>query len=118
MLIVYATRTGNTRRFLSKTGFRTQPIEVGDVTEPFILATYTDGEGEVPERVWRFLETNSEQLRGVAAGGSRNFGQWFGRAADEIAAEYDVPVIHRFELSGTPSDVETFKKGVGTLVKL
>lgn len=115
MLIVYASRTGNTRRFIKKTGFRSQPIEEGDVNEPFVLATYTDGEGEVPQRVQRFLETNADLLRGVAASGSRNFGRWFGRAADEIASEYDIPIIHRFELSGTPSDVETFKKGVGML---
>ncbi|MFS0841208.1 class Ib ribonucleoside-diphosphate reductase assembly flavoprotein NrdI [Paenibacillus sp. 1P03SA] len=113
MLIVYASRTGNTKRFVTKTGLPSQSIDdVRSPSEPFVLVTYTDGAGEVPERVRRFLRAHSRVLRGVAASGNRNFGSDFGRAANTIAAEYGVPIVHRFELSGASSDVEKFKKGV------
>ncbi len=38
----------------------------------------------------------------------------FGASADKISAKYEVPIVSKFELSGTNNDVEYFKgKGAG-----
>ena len=61
------------------------------IEEPFLLLTYTDGLGEVPPIVQRFMDKNGEYCRGVAVSGNRNFGHHnFGRAGDTVggAMEY------------------------------
>lgn len=109
MLVAFASRTGNVRRFVTKLGVRTVQIaEEMRVDEPFILVTYTTGFGEVPRRVTRFLQQNSALLVGVAASGNRNWGETFCGSADVIARTYDVPIISKFELSGTERDVNSF----------
>lgn len=116
MLVLYATRTGNVRLFARRLNTDTRPIEPGlTVNEPFVLVTYTDKFGEAPIKVREFLRVNGANLRGIAASGNRNFGQYYAGAADEIANEYGVPVILRFELAGTPSDIRKFNEGVAAL---
>ncbi|PGF18852.1 class Ib ribonucleoside-diphosphate reductase assembly flavoprotein NrdI, partial [Bacillus thuringiensis] len=80
--------------------------------EDFILITYTTGFGNVPERVLDFLERNNEKLKGVSASGNRNWGDMFGASADKISNKYEVPIVSKFELSGTNNDVEYFKERV------
>ncbi|MCY9760387.1 class Ib ribonucleoside-diphosphate reductase assembly flavoprotein NrdI [Paenibacillus alvei] len=108
MRIVYYSLVGNVRRFLAKTGLPAQPIGDYDVDEPFVIVTNTLGFGEVPEPVARFLVRNGRNLVGVASSGNRNWGENFGKAADIIAKEYDVPILLKFELSGTDDDVRIF----------
>lgn len=111
MLIAFASRTGNVRKFVQKLPLRSVPITDDLIlAEPFVLVTYTTGFGEVPDGVLRFLARNSRWLQGVAASGNRNWGQYFARSADVIAAMYGVPILGKFELSGTPNDVKTFLK--------
>lgn len=113
MLIVYASRTGNVRRFLNKTKLPSVEITEGLlIEEPFILVTYTDKYGEVPANVQTFLHYNQGYIRGVAASGNRNWGEYFARSADVVSEHYHVPVLHKFELSGMTSDVKYFKKRV------
>ncbi|MCL1950757.1 MAG: class Ib ribonucleoside-diphosphate reductase assembly flavoprotein NrdI [Turicibacter sp.] len=113
MLIVYDTLTGNVGRFINKLDYPSIRIQDGlMVGEPYILVTYTTGLGLVPDSTKKFLESNGSNLRGVATSGNRNFGKYYGLAADAIADEYGVPIIHKFEFAGLPSDRERFKKGV------
>jgi len=113
MLIAYLSRTGNVRRFVSKLNMRAMPVEAAYwVDEPFVFVTYTTGFGQVPEQAYEFLRHNAPYLRGVAASGNRNWGTRFALSADIIAQMYQVPVISKFELSGTSRDVETFLQGV------
>ncbi|NYV67595.1 class Ib ribonucleoside-diphosphate reductase assembly flavoprotein NrdI [Bacillus sp. Gen3] len=112
-MIYYASLTGNVRRFIAKVGLPAEEIREGlIVTEPFVLVTYTIGFGDVPASVDRFLEENGDLLRGVAVSGNVNWGANFGKAGDIIASEYGVPLLHKFELSGTQDDVNTFKERV------
>lgn len=112
ILVAFASRTGNVRRFVTRLGLPSVEIREGvRVDAPFFLVTYTTGFGEVPFLVEKFLEVN-RQLVGVAASGNRNWGDNFARAGDLIADEYGVPVLHKFELSGTDADVEFFRKKV------
>lgn len=116
MLLVYDSRTGNVDRFVQKTGMaHVRLTEDMQVNEPFVLVSYTTGFGQVPEKVAQFLKRNSHYLCGVAGSGNRNWGDAFARCADKIAAEYRVPLLHKFELSGTQSDVETFREKVSQL---
>lgn len=109
MLIAYDSKTGNVKRFVTK--LELPCIQLKEdlmVNEKFILITYTIGFGEVPKNVMTFLEKNHQYLIGVASSGNRNWGNNFAVAADIIAAKYNVPIIHKFELSGTKKDVEIF----------
>ncbi|MGG1514436.1 class Ib ribonucleoside-diphosphate reductase assembly flavoprotein NrdI [Paenibacillus oryzisoli] len=113
MLIAYDSKTGNVRRFIAKTALPAVQIEEAmTMEEPFVLVTYTTGFGQVPEKVATFLANNGERLIGVAASGNRNWGDGFAKSADTIAQLYDVPVLTKFELSGTKKDVERFVQGV------
>jgi len=110
VLIVYDSLTGNVERFIKKLG-DVQSIKIEDgliVDEKFILITYTIGFGEVPPTVEDFLWDNHENLIGVAASGNKIWGDNFTKSSEIISEEWNVPIIHRFELSGTKKDVEYF----------
>ncbi|MHB7244910.1 class Ib ribonucleoside-diphosphate reductase assembly flavoprotein NrdI, partial [Klebsiella pneumoniae] len=68
----------------------------------------------VPRQAIRFLNDvhNRQLIRGVIAAGNRNFGDGWGRAGDVIAQKCAVPYLYRFELMGTPDDINTVRKGV------
>lgn len=118
MKIIYASMTGNVKRFVSRLPFPTVKIDAVDrIDEPYILATYTFQFGNVPQEVTAFLERDSVNrywLEGVMASGNRNWGALFARAADQIADRYHVPIVHKFELAGTDADrkqvIERVKK--------
>jgi len=112
-LIAYDSKTGNVRRFVEKLNMRMIQIEDKmTLDEPFVLITYTTGFGQVPAKVLSFLQKNHRHLIGVSASGNRNWGEGFARSADLIAKLYKVPVLSKFELSGTKQDVERFKQEV------
>ncbi|WP_151734969.1 class Ib ribonucleoside-diphosphate reductase assembly flavoprotein NrdI [Paenibacillus tengchongensis] len=113
MLIVYDSKTGNVKRFISKLKLPAVQIdEQMTVDEPYVLVTYTTGFGQIPQRVAAFLQHNAKHLQGVSASGNRNWGERFALSADLISQQYQVPVISKFELSGTKTDVERFERGV------
>ncbi|MCR8843116.1 class Ib ribonucleoside-diphosphate reductase assembly flavoprotein NrdI [Paenibacillus sp. SC116] len=108
MRFVYYSLVGNVRRFIAKTGLPAEMIGDYDVDEPFVLVTNTIGFGEVPEPVTRFLERNGRHLVGVASSGNRNWANNYAKAADLISEKYGVPVLLKFELSGTADDIRIF----------
>jgi protein involved in ribonucleotide reduction len=85
------------------------------VQDRFLLMTGTLGFGHAPARVQRFLELNANNCIGVVASGNRNWGQNFAGAANEINRLYGIPIIMKFELSGTTEEVNLFKKKVAKL---
>lgn len=116
MLVVYASRTGNVERFVDKLGVK--GIKIYDnliVEEPFVLATYTTGFGEVPKTVLNFLIRNNKYLVGVMASGNKNWGNNFAKSADIISSMYNVPIVGKFELSGFHDEVENIRKGLNKL---
>ena len=124
LLVYFSSKSLNTHRFIEKTGLRAEriPLDMDEATlkvsEPYVLVTptYADGEGNgaVPKQVIRFLNDpeNRSFIRGVIASGNRNFGQYFGYAGNVISARCQVPCLYKFELMGTPEDVENVKDGV------
>lgn len=127
LLVYYSSLSGNTHRFIVKTGLDAKRIPVSPrdemlaIREPFILVVPTfaghDGRGAVPRQVIRFLNDpdNRQYIRGVIAAGNRNFGQFFAYAGNVISARCKVPYLYRFELAGTDEDVENVKKGIASL---
>lgn len=81
-----------------------------------MIPTYAggDGFGAVVKPIKRFLndEQNRSLLRGVISGGNRNFGEYFGYAADVISSKCNVPILYKFELAGTDEDIKKVSEGV------
>lgn len=115
-MIVYASRTGNIKSVISKLD-DIECIEIEDglmVSKPFIIFTYTDRLGDVPDVVAKFLQKNYKHLKGVICSGNTNFAQinpvWYCGAADKISQQYNVPVLHKIDLRGYDSDIQTIKE--------
>lgn len=117
MLVVFYSETGNVATFVEKTGLETFEVVTGDETidQPFVVVTPTTGDGEAPYELTLFLDEHKDHIRGVAASGDLAWGDSYGAAAKVIAEEYDVPVLHIFELEGTDEDVTTFVDAVKAL---
>jgi|SRR5690606_4669941 protein involved in ribonucleotide reduction len=111
-MIAYASRTGNVRYIFTQ--LKLPGIEISEDTiieEPFLLLTYTDGFGDVPPIVQRFMDKNGKYCRGVAVSGNRNFGYYnFCRAGDTLAAQWNIPLVRKIELRGFLSDYEAIRR--------
>ncbi|OAO78566.1 Ribonucleotide reduction protein NrdI [Anoxybacillus flavithermus] len=113
IIIAYDSKTGNVQRFINKVknelDIETVKIhEDSIIQKPFILVTYTTGFGQVPKTTKGFLMKNHQYMIAVASSGNMNWGMKFAVAADEISKKYSVPIILKFELSGTQKDVQRF----------
>jgi protein involved in ribonucleotide reduction len=123
-LVFYSSASGNTARFVARLALPAQriPIRPTDamplVDAPFVLIcpTYADGQGRgaVPKQVIHFLNDSRRRthLRGVIGAGNRNFGATFALAARVIADKCNVPLLWRFELAGTETDIQKVRTGL------
>ncbi|MBD8140730.1 class Ib ribonucleoside-diphosphate reductase assembly flavoprotein NrdI [Frigoribacterium sp. CFBP 13605] len=123
-LVYFSSVSGNTDRFVKKLGLPARRIPLFPselplhVRDPYVLVlpTYGGGEGRgaVPKQVIRFLndEGNRRLIRGVIAAGNTNFGEGYCLAGDIVAAKCDVPLLYRFEVFGTPDDVQAVHTGL------
>jgi protein involved in ribonucleotide reduction len=111
-MIAYASRTGNVRFIAKQLGL--PGVEIRDdmtISEPFLLMTFTDGLGQVPPIVQRFMDRNGSYCKGVAVSGNSNFGHHlFGRAGDTIAKEWNIPLVRKIELRGYSQDYEAIRQ--------
>ncbi|MGM9950015.1 MAG: class Ib ribonucleoside-diphosphate reductase assembly flavoprotein NrdI [Lysinibacillus sp.] len=111
-MIAYASRTGNVSFVVSKLNLPN--IEINEVLEmkrPFLLFTYTDGLGEVPMQVARFMERNHQHCRGIIVSGNSNFGHHvFGQAGDKLALQYGIPLVCKLDLRGFSQDYEKIQQ--------
>jgi len=116
LLIVYDSKTKNVERFVQKLDMPNTKIHRDlVVSEKFVLITYTTGFGAVPKSTIDFLRNNpkhAENIVGVCASGNKNWGMRFAFSADRISEEFEVNILHKFEMSGLDSDVEKVKSEV------
>lgn len=109
MLIVYDSLTGNVQRFINSLEIRCIKIHDGLLTkEPFILVTYSTGFGQIPKSTAEFLKLNSNYLKGVAVSGNKNWGEFYGKSGETISNYYNVPLLMKFEMSGTKKERDNF----------
>lgn len=127
-IVYFSSVSENTKRFVEKLGVPTyripiSPKEASEFTHDrdSVLVTPTYGGGNdsstVPKQIIKFLNNpdNRKHIKAVIAGGNTNFGVHFGKAAEIIAAKLDVPIIYRFEITGTPEDVIEVKERLAKL---
>ena len=81
-----------------------------------VLPTYGGGnEGSsIPKQVVKFLNNpiNRQHIKAVIGGGNTNFGTHYCRAAELVSQKLGVPLIYRFEITGTPEDVAEAKERI------
>lgn len=123
-LVYFSSVSGNTQRFVEKLGMPADRIPLYPKDEPLVMdedfvllvPTYGGGNsrGAVPKQVIKFLndERNRAHLRGVISGGNTNFGEAYCLAGDIISAKCKVPHMYKFELLGTPRDVQRVHDGL------
>ena len=127
-VVYFSSVSENTHRFVQKLGLPSVRIPLRgriEVADPYvlILPTYGGGRangpdpdagGYVPKQVIAFLnnEHNRSLIRGVIAAGNSNFGAEFCYAGDVVSRKCGVPYLYRFELMGTPEDVEAVRAGL------
>ena len=113
LIVYFSSISGNTHKFVEKIRARRLRLPLRTV---LIVPTYgkPEGAGNVPPQVVKFLnvEQNRHHILGVIGSGNTNFGPLFGIAADIVAKKCDVPVLFKFELMGTDSDVEKVNEGL------
>ena len=116
MYIYYDSKTGNVQRFAKKME-RQRPdwhfIKIDSnlkIENEGHFLTFTTKIGEVPETKDKFLENenNRKLIKSVSSSGNRNWGVFFAVAADKIQEKYGIPVLMKFELSGTNTEVENY----------
>ena len=124
LLVYFSSASENTHRFVGKLGSRSArlPLRRGDeplvVDEEYVLVVPTYGggsvKGAVPKQVIAFLNDphNRSLCRGVISSGNTNFGEAYCLAGDIIASKLDVPLLYRYELLGTNTDVARVKEGL------
>lgn len=110
MKIVYASRSGNVEKFVNKLGVEdVYKISDGfeEVEDEFILITYNDGEGEIPECVKNFLDNNAFLCCGVfTSGNALNHPYTYNFAAQKIEEEYGLEILGKFDDDGDMDAVD------------
>ncbi|MBC9953443.1 class Ib ribonucleoside-diphosphate reductase assembly flavoprotein NrdI [Leucobacter sp. cx-42] len=130
MIVYFSSVSGYTHRFVEKLGISARRIPIRPrvegmlhITEPSVLIVPTYGAGPatkaVPKQVIEFLniKENRDLVIGVIGAGNTNFGEAFGIAGDIISNKLQIPLLYRFEIFGTPEDVETVQKGIPEFVE-
>lgn len=122
-MVYFSSVSENTKRFVDKldpNAIRI-PLKTEDAAEfvhdrdsVLVVPTYGGGNDNstVPKQVIKFLNNpeNRKHIKAVIAGGNTNFGSHFGKAGDIVADKLGVPVLYRFEITGTPEDVIEVKE--------
>ena len=126
-IIYFSSLSGNTHKFVSSLNLPAKRIPLSpkspaiDADKPYILFTPTyadaEGRGAVPKPVIRFLNSkaNRDLMAGVIAGGNTNFGKFYGYAGNVIAKKCKVPLLYKFELTGTNRDIINIREGITKL---
>lgn len=120
MLLVYMSLSGQTRKFVKKTGLDsleinfTNPFQTVNEDYLIVVPTY---DIQVTEIMNDFLEhgDNLKRCKGVLGGGNRNFAELYCFTAKDISEKYDIPLIHMFEFQGSKNDLQKLREEVDKL---
>lgn len=119
-MIYFLSRTGNIQHIVNKL-INIKCVGLDSemkVTSPYLLLTYTDKLGEIPEKVDDFLINNHSYCKGVIASGNSNFGiNYFCGSANKINEKYNIPIIHKIELRGYDSDLDIVRQAYKSIIE-
>lgn len=116
MFVYYDSKTGNVQRFIDKIK-KERPewsfVKISgdmEISENGHLVTFTTNFGEIPNTTEKFLENknNRKCIKSISSSGNMNWGTLFGKAADSIEEKYGIPVLMKFELSGTSKEIRNY----------
>ncbi|MEN9736356.1 MAG: class Ib ribonucleoside-diphosphate reductase assembly flavoprotein NrdI [Actinomycetota bacterium] len=127
-VVYFSSVSENTKRFVDKLGipnFRI-PLPLNEASAfthdrdaVLVIPTYGGGNesSTVPKQVIKFLNNpeNRKHIKAVIAGGNTNFGAHYCRAGEIVASKLGVPMIYRFEITGTPEEVTEARERIATL---
>lgn len=115
MIVYWSSKSNNTHRFIQKLSIENIRLPLNDkndvlVDKPFILILPSYGstvDTALPKVVKDFLAkpVNSNLLKGVIGAGNTDFGISYCIAAKVVANQFKVPLLYKFELTGTTFDV-------------
>ncbi len=112
MNVVYASRMGHVDGIVKRLGI-TNALKITDGSETvdgdYVLFTYTDGQGMIPEIVGKFLEGNPHIKAVVGSGSMERHAETFNFASKKIAEKYQVPLLATLDLDGSDKDIEELK---------
>ena len=127
-MVYFSSVSENTKRFVEKVDpqairipLKTEEAEAFTHNRDSVLVVPTYGGGNdnstVPKQVIKFLNNpeNRKHIKAVIAGGNTNFGAHFCKAGDLVAEKLGVPVLYKFEITGTPEDVTEVKERLAKL---
>mgnify|MGYP002713392110 FL=1 len=127
LIVYYSSATENTHKFVQKLGLPNTRIPIKNPTiqvhQPYILICPTYGGGatlhgetapHLPKQVAKFLNhsNNANQLKAVIASGNTNFGIDYAAVGKILSTQYNIPLLHTFELMGTQEDVTTVRNTI------
>ena len=119
IVVYYDSMKGNVERFIQKisrySDFEFIKIKPDTVVEKFShFITFTTGIGQVHKNTVRFLANteNFKKIKTVSVSGNMNWGPYFGLAGDKISKKYNIPLIMKFELSGTYEEAQEYVKRI------
>ena len=111
MLVSYYSLTGNIQKFLEKSNAKNiLPIVTGKemIHENSLLITSSIALGECPPPVWQFTKNNYHCIKGLIGSGNKNWGSLYCGAVQILSAEYNIPILLQFELTGDIDDIIHF----------
>lgn len=125
MIVYFSSVSEQTKTFVEKLSLDSVRIplnatEAGSllIDEDYVLVVPSYAAGGqsfgVPRQVVKFLanEANRDRILGVIAGGNRAFGEKFCIAGDQLSVKLGIPVLMRFELTGTIEEVTKAREGL------
>lgn len=113
MLVVYDSLTGLTKKTAFSLCENALSVkEVTQIQEPCLLITRSTGFGNIPNSTLAFIEKNKPFIKGVAVSGNTNWGSNYGAAGDKIQAQFNIPLVLKFEACGLSKDIEFIKNWI------
>lgn len=117
-VVYFSSVSENTKKFVDKLGFESFriPISTSDAEKSIyaknsvlVIPTYGGGNDKntVPKQVIKFLNNpeNRKFIKAVIAGGNTNFGTHFCKAGEVVSKKLGVPLLYKFEITGTQEEV-------------
>lgn len=123
MIIVYDSLTGKNKLFADKIHTSIKKIDInkvdGELVDDVLLLTRSINYGDVPKTTLDFLNKYRDKVKAVAVSGNKNWGKHlYGLAGERIEYDYGIPLILKYELSGTDEEVRFIEEYINRKLEI